>query len=63
VPQRIREPGGLLPDLPVGRVPEPVAGGGGDGAFPVDVDGVAQDLGNGERDVLHGALHAEVAFH
>jgi hypothetical protein len=56
-PQRVGQPRGLLTDLSVRRVPEAVAGGGADGAVTVDVERVPPDLGDGEREVLHGALH------
>ena len=56
-PQGVGQAGSLLADLPVGGMPEPVPGGGGDRAVAVDIHRVAQDLRDGQRGVLHGAQH------
>jgi len=55
--QRIRQPGGLLAQLAVGAATVTVTGGGGDGAGPVDGAAVSHDRGDGQRKVLHGAVH------
>ena len=56
--QRVGQPGGLLAEFAIGRVPESaVTGCGGHDAIAVDTHRVPQDFRDGQRGVLHCAVH------